>query len=374
VADNPLSAVRNKLKEALVQGLDEAVLGIEASLAELWERDAKGELDPAHLPPIVGTYLQSLKKLAPPPPKKVKLSDPIRRILPLAETSLRPALDVVMLLQGLVQIGDFTEQTDKAREGFRLFLDDWRRMVFESAKVRDFAALRLAAVGERTIGVQRFSRSSAIDVLEGLYRQRTDRFAHVPDVSMLACARCGGFKSRERLRCQKCRGLFCTRCFSPERDLCIRDYAQKYAGLDPEIRRKIGQGAAELCKKLRLDSHVRIDHFVKPLHEWDVDVVFQEAAPAEGREKEEKGRRKLAVPHRETSTTHRVLFAGLYRAWVRVMTQPLPPPEEDSDAPPGPPPIEPTSIADPLFQEYFVDVCMGFPLDEVLDSAKGPGV
>lgn len=369
MAENPLTAVRSKLKETSGKSLDEIVLSAEGSLANVWDLEGKGELDPGHIWPIVDAFQAALKKVAPPPPKKVKLSDPIRKIPPLADTSIRPALDVAMLLQGLVQIGDFTEQTDKAREAFRLFLDDWRRMIFESGKLRDFAAFREKVGPEpRAIGPHRFSRTAAIDVLEGLHKQRTDKFAHVPDVSMLACDRCGGYKSRERLRCHRCRGLFCTKCFSPERDLCIRDYATRYAKLAAEVRRKVGQGAIELGRKHRLDGYTRVDNFVKPLHEWDIDVLFQEAAPPEGQEKEEKGRKKLYLRHRDSSGSRRMLFAALYRAWIARMTQPVPPPEDDPEAPPGPPAIDPEAVRDPLFQDYFVDVAMGLPLEETLAS------
>lgn len=367
MSDNPLSEVRAKLKETAGKSLDELVAAAEGSLAALWERDAKGELDPAHIPAIVEAFQQALKKVAPPPPKKVKLDVPVRKILSLAESSVRPALDVSMLLQGLVQIGDFTEQTDKAREAFRLFLDDWRRMVFESARIPSFAEFRRKAGGEeRAIGPYRFSRSAAADVLEGLHRHRTDKFASVPDVSTLACSRCGGLKSRERLRCHKCRGLFCTRCFSPEKDVCLRDYAARYAGLDAAARKRVGQGAADLCRKYRLDAYVRTESFVKPLHEWDVDVVFQESAVPEGQETTAKGRFKLALRPREWAGTRRILFAALYRAWMRRATEPTPPPEDDPGAPPGPPLFEPASVADPLFQECFVDVCMGFAVEEAM--------
>ena len=100
MADNPLTDVRAKLKEAVTKSLDEAVVAAESTLVSLWERDARGELNPAHIWSLVESYHQALKKLALPPIKKVKLAAPLRKIPPLAEPSIRPALDVAMLLAG----------------------------------------------------------------------------------------------------------------------------------------------------------------------------------------------------------------------------------------------------------------------------------
>lgn len=343
------------------------VADLEATLVFVWEKKIAGEIAPNAIPSIVSAFHQTLKKIAPPPPKKVKFDAPLRKILPLAEASLRPALDIVMLLEGLVQVGDFTEQADKERQAYRLFLDDWRRMVFESGKIASFDRFR-AVVGreERVIGPHRFSRSAAIDVLEGLHKRRTEKFASVPDVSMIACARCGGFKSRERLKCGQCKGLFCTRCFSPEREVCLKDYAAKYAGLDPGMRQRIVRLAAELCRKHRLDPYIRNDSFVAPLQEMGVDVVFQETTTEEGKETEKKGRYRLALRPREASAVKRHLFSALYRAHMRVATQPTPPPDDDPEAPPGPPPFDAAAIADPLYLELFVDVCMGLAIEEAL--------
>ncbi len=365
-----MTAARNRLREAVGKPLDPMVAELEATLVFVWEKKVAGEIAPNAIPSIVSAFHQTLKKVAPPPPKKVKFDAPLRKVLPLAESSVRAALDVVLLLEGLVQVGDFTEQTDKERQAYRLFLDAWRRMIFESAKIASFDRFR-AMIGreERVIGLHRFSRSAAIDVLEGLHRRRTEKFASVPDVSMIACARCGGFKSRERLKCGQCRSLFCTRCFSPERELCLMDYAARYAGLDPETRRRIGRLAADLCRKHRLDPHLRNDSFVAPLQEMGVDVAFQESTTEEGTESEKKGRRRLVLRPRESSAVKRFLFAALYRATMRVATQPTPPPEDDPKAPPGPPPFDPAAIADPLYVEYFVDTCMGLALDEALGGA-----
>ena len=367
MSESPIAAVRAKLKELVGKGLDQAVAELETSLAWLWERDAAGELAPDAIPTLANAYYQHLKRIAPPPPKKVKLDAPLRKILPLAETNARAALDVLLLLEALVQIGDFTEQTDKERQAFRLFLDDWRRMIFESAKIADFEKFR-ALVGreDRVVGPHRFSRTAAIDVLEGLFLRRTDKFAGVPDVSMIACDRCGGFRSRERLRCHQCKGLYCTKCFSPERDVCLKDFATRYRGLDAEMRKKIGKAAADLCRKHRFDPHIRIDTFVKPLKEMGIDVVFQEAG--EGQETEVKGRRRLTLRHRESSGARRILFAALYRAYIREATQPPPPSEDDPEALPKPPPFDASAIADPLFQDYFVDVCMGLPIEDALHA------
>lgn len=367
MSESPLTFARLRAKEAVAKSLDEAVTTVEATLAELWEREAKGELDPKHIPAIVDAFQQSLKKIAPPPPKKVKLDAPLRKILPLAEANVRPALDVVMLLEGLVQIGDFTEMTDKARQAYRLFLDDWRRMVFESAKLPNFDKFRQVVGREdRAIGPHRFSRTAALDVLEGLFKQRTDKFAHVPDVSVLECDRCRSVKARERIRCAQCKGLFCTRCFSPEAEVCLKDYATRYADLEPGMRKRIGQLALDLSKKFRLDPYIRVDLFVRPLHELDIDVIFQESAPPEGQSVVEKGRRKLHVRQRDTLATRRILFGALYQAFMERATQPTPPPEEDPDAPPGPPLFDPAVLQEPRWQSYFVDVSVGLPLGEAL--------
>lgn len=367
MAESPLTLARNRAKDAITKGLDEAVAMVEATLAEIWEREAKHELDASQIPGIVDAFHQSLKKIAPPPPKKVKLDAPLRKIHPLAETSVRPALDVVMLLEGLVQIGNFVEQADKARAAYRLFLDDWRRMVFESGKIPNFERFRqIVGREDREIGTHRFSRTAALDVLEGLYKQRTDKFAHVPDVSVLECDRCRSVKARERIRCSQCKGLFCTRCFSHEAEVCLRDYATRYADLDAATRKRIGQLALDLSKKHRLDPYTRVDLFVRPLHELDVDVIFQEAAPPEGQSKVEKGRKKLHLRQRDTLATRRILFAALYQAFMERATQPTPPPEDDPDAPPGPPLFDPAVLQEPRYQTYFVDVSIGLPLGEVL--------
>ena len=42
---------------------------------------------------FIDSVVNALKKLAPPPPKKVKFSDPLRKILPLAEENVKAATD-----------------------------------------------------------------------------------------------------------------------------------------------------------------------------------------------------------------------------------------------------------------------------------------
>ena len=52
---------------------------------------------------------------------------------------------------------------------------------------------------------------------------------------MLGRGRRGGFRRRDRVLCHTCKGTFCTKCLGPTADLCLTDYAVRYA---PSIPRR----------------------------------------------------------------------------------------------------------------------------------------
>jgi hypothetical protein len=143
--DTPAS-VKTRLREAVAQaaaqGLDRTVRDIESALAAAWLLERQGTLEPRAVPDFVAAAESALRKIAPPPPRKIKFSEPLRKILPLSEDAVRPAFDAALFLLALAQTGDFTEEPDKRRREHELFLDDWRRMIWESARVPDWAAFR----------------------------------------------------------------------------------------------------------------------------------------------------------------------------------------------------------------------------------------
>src|SRR5436190_19606634 len=140
--ETPANA-KTQIREAVAavgeKGLDATVVAVEDALVQAWLMERRGVLGPREVPDFVDSVVNALKKIAPPPPKKVKFSDPLRKILPLAQENVKAAADVVLLLLALQQVGDFTEVTDKKRQDYELFLDDWRRMAMDSAKLKDFA-------------------------------------------------------------------------------------------------------------------------------------------------------------------------------------------------------------------------------------------
>jgi hypothetical protein len=303
------------------------------------------------VPDFVDSVVNALKKLAPPPPKKVKFSDPLRKILPLAEENVKPAADVALLLLALQQVGDFTEVTDKKRKDYELFLDDWRRMTWESAKINDWAKFRALVPADERMLEGRLSRASAISVLEATHKRRVDNITPIPDVSMLGCARCGGFRGRDRVLCHTCKGTFCTKCLGPTADLCLSDYAARYAPIDSETRQKIAADVKAMLKEFKLDPYTRNDSFARALKERGVDVTFIDSAPIEGQESEgAHGRIKFLIRDRESPTTKRALFGALARAHFRNLA------------------VE----TDPLRTDLFVEICLGLPIEDALRAAPAP--
>jgi hypothetical protein len=348
-----VAAAKTRIREAVAvladKGLDAVVAEVEAALVQAWSLERRGVFGPREVPGFIDAVLSHLKKLAPPPPKKVKFSDPLRKILPLAETSVRPAADCALLILALSQVGDFTETTDKKRKDLELFLDDWRRMIFESARIQDWARFRqVAGVEERHLE-GRLSRESAWAVLQAIQARRSDNITPVPDVSMLCCGRCGGFRGRDRIRCATCKGTFCTRCLGPTADTCIGDYAVRYASIDPETRQRISAEVRALLKEFRLDAYSRNDTFIRALKERGVDVVFTDASSLEGDEANgQHGRVRFSIREREGPAIRRAFFSALARNAFRSAGE------------------EP----DPLRSDYFVELCLGLPIDEALKAAS----
>jgi hypothetical protein len=347
---NCKTQIREAAASASDKGLDATVASIEEALVAAWTLERRGVIAPRDVRDLVESVQSALKKIAPPPPKKVKFSDPLRKILPLAEAGVKPGADVALLLLALTQVGDFTEQPDKKRHEFELFLDDWRRMIWESAKIADWKRFRELATREERILEGRLSRESALAILEAIANRRVDYITPVPDVSMLACARCGGFRGRDRSRCATCKGTFCTKCLGPTADVCITDYATRYVPLDPEQRQKVASDARAILKEFKLDPHSRNDTFVRALKERGVDVTFQDLASLEGQESNgPQGRMKFLLCDRQGPATKRALFGALARTALRAAE------------------IEP----DPLLTDFFVDLCLGLPIEDAL-RAQAP--
>lgn len=345
---NAKTQIREAVAAIGTKGLDAVVVAVEDALAQAWLMERRGVLSPREVPDFIDSVVNTLKKLAPPPPKKVKFSDPLRKILPLTEESVKPATDVALLILALQQVGDFTEVTDKKREALALFMDDWRRMIWESAKITDFAKHRTLAPAEDRMLEGRLSRASALSVLEASYKRRIDNITPIPDVSMLGCARCGGYKGRDRVRCHTCHGTYCTKCLGPTADLCLSDYAARYAPIDADSRQKMAAEVKALLKEFKLDPYTRNDAFSRALKEMGVDVTFQDAAPIEGQESEgQHGRVKMLIRDRESPTTKRAFFGSIARMQARTKG------------------IE----SEPLRNELFVDLCMGLQIEDALRNA-----
>lgn len=354
--DTP-AAVKTRLREAVAQaaaqGLDQTVRDVESALAAAWLLERQGTLEPRAVPDFVAAVESALRKIAPPPPRKIKFSDPLRKILPLSEDAVRPAFDAALFLLALAQAGDFTEEPDKRRREHELFLDDWRRMIWESARVPDWAAFRRLVGREERVLEGRLSREVAMQTLEAIARRRADNLTPIPDLSVVACARCGQNRGRDRIRCARCRGTFCTRCLGPSPDLCVSDYAARYAAIDPERRLRLAAEARALLKELRLDPHARNDAFARALREKGVDVIFSETAPLEGEESPGvHGRFKFVLRDREGPSAKRALFGALARAHARAAGGEAPPLEVD----------------------YFADVCLGVPVEEAPGAPPPPPV
>jgi hypothetical protein len=346
---NAKTQIREAVAAVSAKGLDGTVVAVEDALTQAWLMQRRGVLGPREVPDFVDSVVNVLKKIAPPPPKKVKFSEPLRKILPLAEENVKAAADVVLLLLALQQVGDFTEVTDKKRKDYELFLDDWRRMIWESAKISDWAKFRALAPAEERMLEGRLSRASAIAVLEATQKRRADNISPIPDVSTLGCARCGSFRGRDRVLCHTCKGTFCTKCLGPTADLCLSDYAQRYASIDTETRQKIAADVKAMIKEFKLDAYTRNDSFARALKERGVDVTFVDSAPIEGQESDgPHGRVKFLIRDRESPTTKRALFGALARSHFRGAGVDL----------------------DPLRTDFFVELCLGSPIEEALRSGS----
>ena len=342
---NAKTQIREAVAAISSKGLDATVLAVEDALVQAWLMQRRGVLGARDVPDFVDSVVNVLKKIAPPPPKKVKFSEPLRKILPLAEENVKPAADVALLLLALQQVGDFTEVTDKKRKDYELFLDDWRRMIWESARINDWAKYRTLVPADERILEGRLSRASASSVLEATHKRRVDNITPIPDVSMLGCARCGGFRGRDRVLCATCKGTFCTKCLGPTADLCLTDYAVRYAPIDSETRQKIAADVRALLKEFKLDAYTRNDSFARALKERGVDVTFVDSAPIEGQESDgPHGRVKFLIRDRESPTTKRALFGALARSHFRGAEIDL----------------------DPLRTDLFVELCLGLPIEDAL--------
>ena len=341
--------VKTRIREAVgslaEKGLDVIVPQIESALVEAWLMERRGVMAPRDVPDFVESVVTALKKLAPPPPKKVKFSEPLRKIFPMSQDNVKPAADIVLLLLAIIQVGDCTEVTDKKRLEKELFVDDWRRMIWESAKVPDFAKFRELATREERVLEGRLSRDSSLSVIEAIMKRRMDNLTPVPDVSMLACARCGGFRGRDRGRCHTCQGTFCTKCLGPTADLCLADYAVRYAAIAPDRRQELASAAKAILKEFKLDPYARNDAFARALRERGVDVTFHDSAPLEGQESDgPQGRMKLLVRDRESITIKRAFFGSFARAHFRSNGLDI----------------------DQLQTDLFVELCLGLPIEDAL--------
>ncbi|MBV8879882.1 MAG: hypothetical protein JO332_07970 [Planctomycetaceae bacterium] len=349
---NAKTQIREAVAAIGTKGLDAVVVAVEDALAQAWLMERRGVLSPREVPDFIDAVVNVLKKIAPPPPKKVKFSDPLRKILPLSQENVKAATDVTLLILALSQVGDFTEVTDKKRKDYELFLDDWRRMIWESAKIADWPSYRKIAPAEDRMLEGRLSRASALAVLEATQKRRVDNISPIPDVSMLGCARCGGFRGRDRVRCHTCHGTFCTKCLGPTADLCLSDYAARYTPIDSDTRQKMLAEVRALLKEYKLDAYTRNDAFARAMKEMGIDVTFQDAAPLEGQESEgQHGRVKLLIRDRESPTTKRALFGSMAR--VHFKGKGLDP--------------------DALRNELFVDLCMGLQIEDALRATAAAG-
>lgn len=353
------AAFTRRIKEiqdgALSRGLDATISDLSGLLYGIWHLEGRGALwVPGEHDQPANRFAESaeaaMRKIAPPLPKKVKLDAPPRRIAPLSEARVADMVDCVMLLRALQEIGDTINRTDKELEKHYLFLEDWRRVMWESARIPSWARVReLVAVAgpvEERVARRKFSREAAVRLLEANHARRRDNLTRIPEVSMIACEHCGRFEGRERVRCAVCARMFCGRCRARTSDLCLGCYAKpKYGSLDPGVRSSIIAAARTHCAKNRLDEHVRDDAFVKVLAEQGVEVVFADDSPDDGEESQDgKGKWHLRLKRRETVGGKRLMFAAMARAHFRTLD---PPPE-------------------PGLQDLFVDTCLGVQVEEAL--------
>lgn len=355
-----LTSSGRRLKSILADvpgsGLDRVVEDLFDLFAAVWTIESTGALwkMDEEQRPVINRFFQTLgaplHTLAPPPPKKIKLDAPQRKILPLSESKVVFAFDTVMLLQALLEIGDFTRVPDRAREKHYLFLDDWRRMAWESSRIDSWVRTRELVLGgpslEERIPGRRFSREAALALLEANMRHRQDLITPLPNVSMIACQKCGRFEGRERTRCEVCRRMFCGRCRARQTELCLGDYAKpRFAKISPDVRAGAAAAARRICTRFRLDEHTRDDAFVRALAEMGVEVTFADSNPAEGLEAADaKGKWHFRLRHHEQASTKLLLFGAIARAHFR-----------STDVTP-----------EPELENYFVDICLNVPVEDAL--------
>ena len=79
---NAKTQIREAVAAIGAKGLDATVVAVEDALAQAWLMERRGVMSPRDVPEFVDAAVNALKKLAPPPPKKVKFSEPLRKILP----------------------------------------------------------------------------------------------------------------------------------------------------------------------------------------------------------------------------------------------------------------------------------------------------
>lgn len=352
-----LQIVNARLKElgtgVAERGLDGTVEELEALLIGVWKIESQGALLHGEDVPAINRYARAfedaLHKIAPPPPKKKKLDAPPPRLLPLSESHAVRGLDVAMLAHALGELSDFTSQTDKARLNHLFILDDWRRLLWASARISSWERYRALCKGEppcnEAVPGRKFSRQAALTLLEAVAKYRVDLITPTPAVSMIACQRCGRHDGRERIRCTECSKLLCGRCLAPASGICIDDYAVRYNGIPADVRVGLSTAARAICAQFKLDEYTRNDSFVRALEEHGVSVVFHDDAQEGGDEVvDAKGKRSLHVRNRESGSTKRILFAALARCYMRSVEM----------------------AAEPELERYFVDVCMRIPVEEAL--------
>jgi len=346
--------VKSTIDDVQARGLDRVMDDLFDLFAAVWTLESSGAFwhhDDEGLP-VVNRFFMTLEAplhvLAPPPPKKIKLDAPQRRILPLSESKVAPAFDTIMFLQALLEVGDFTRVPDRAREKHYLLLDDWRRMVWESARIDSWARTRELVLAAPSIEIpaRRFSREAALALFEANHRHRQDLITPLPNVSMLACQKCGRFEGRERTRCEVCRRMFCGRCRARQSELCLGDYARpKFAKLPADARSGAAAAARKVCTRFRLDEHTRDDSFVRALSEMGVEVAFADSNPAEGMEAmDAKGKWHFRLRHHEQASTKRLLFGAIARAHFRSTG----------------------TTHDPDLEQYFIDICLNVPVEDAL--------
>ncbi len=352
--------LRDVTSDVTGRGLDKLTEDLEDLVVSVWTIENQGVLRHAvDDKPVVNRFADAfttpLHRIAPPPPKKIKLNAPMRKGMALSEAGAVRGIDAIMLIRALVEIGNYTNQPDKHREQLILIMDDWRRLLFESAKITSFDKFRQLAAGEppwaSRIPHVRFARKAIIQLLEAVAKWRADKITPVPSVSMIACQGCGRFDGRERVRCHVCQNLYCGKCLARTAELCLSDYVVRYRPLSVDTRTGLESAARGVCKSNRLDEFTRNAAFVRALAESGVNVVFQDQAASDGEEStDNKGKITLRVPDRENATTKKALFSAFARCHLR---------SNELD-------LNPEHIA------YYVDTCLGMQIEQLLKNSQPP--